>query len=158
MNAIIPTRRKSSDESRNSLPALFNDFFSDPFFGGSMSTFPSSFFSGAGTRLPSANIEETDAEFLVELCVPGLKRDDIKIDLEEGVMTIKSEKQEEKKEGNNQMKRREFSFSSFSRSFSLPENVDEDKINARYEDGILKVSIPKKEISTKKPKKEIKIS
>jgi HSP20 family protein len=158
MNAITPTRRKSSDEARTSLPALFNDFFSDPFFGGSLSTFPTSFFSGSATRLPSANIEETNTEFLVELCVPGLKRDDIKIDLEEGVMTIKSEKEEEKKENQNHMKRREFSYSSFSRSFSLPENVDEDKINAKYEDGILKVSIPKKEISTRKPKKEIKIS
>jgi HSP20 family protein len=133
-------------------------FLTTPFFGGSLSNFPGSFLSGAMNQMPSANIEETSNEYIVELSAPGLKRDDFRIDLEDGLLTISSEKEEEKKDKDKNFRRREFSYSSFTRSFSLPENVEEDKISASYSDGILHVTIPKKEATVKRPKKEIKIS
>jgi HSP20 family protein len=158
MSTLTPTRKKSSNGSGSLLPTLFNDFFNDPFFGGSLSNLPGSLFTGAINQGPSANIEETNNEYIIELSAPGLKREDFKIDLEDGLLTISSEKEDEKSETKKNFRRREFSYSSFNRSFSLPENVLEDKIDARYSDGILHVTIPKKEATIKRPKKEIKIS
>jgi HSP20 family protein len=111
----------------------------------------------SGLKVPLANISETKNEFKVDLSAPGLKRDDFKVEIEDGTLTISSEKEEEKKEDQKNYKRREFSYSSFSRSFSLPENVQEDKINAKYDDGMLHVTIPKKEVIPAMPKKAIKV-
>ena len=94
---------------------------------------------------------------LVELAAPGLEKKDFKIELENQVLTVSSEKEEEKKEETKNFKRREFSYNSFSRSFQLPEDVLSDKIDAKYENGILKLSVPKKEVTVSKPKKEIKV-
>lgn len=111
-------------------------------------------------KVPSANITESDKDYKIEVAAPGLDKKDFKIELENKVLSISSEKEQEKEkeEESKNYKRREFSYSSFSRSFQLPEDVLADKIDAKYENGILKVSVPKKEVSVSKPKKEIKVS
>lgn len=109
-------------------------------------------------KVPSANITESDKDYKIELAAPGLEKKDFKIEVEEKVLTISSEKKEETKEENENYKRREFSYSSFSRSFQLPADILTEKIDAKYENGILKLSVPKKEETISKQKKEIKIS
>ncbi|MES2285507.1 MAG: Hsp20/alpha crystallin family protein [Bacteroidota bacterium] len=109
-------------------------------------------------KVPSVNITETEKEYKIELAAPGLEKKDFKIEVENKVLVISSEKEEEKKEEDKNYKRREFSYSSFSRSFQLPEDILSDKIDAKYENGILKLSVPKKEVSVSKQKKEIKVS
>jgi HSP20 family protein len=106
---------------------------------------------------PDANIVEGEKDFKIELAAPGLERKDFKIELDGGLLTISSEKKEEKEESQKNFLRKEFSYSSFSRNFTLPENSVSDKIEAKYESGILNVIIPKKEVTLSKPKKEIKV-
>jgi HSP20 family protein len=105
------------------------------------------------------NIKESTDEFEVELAAPGLDKKDFNIELNNDMLTISSEKkiENEIKEG-QQFARREFSYQSFSRSFTLPNTVDNDKIRAKYENGILRVSIPKKDEAKPKPVKQIDIS
>lgn len=109
-------------------------------------------------KVPSVNITETEKAYNVELAAPGLEKKDFKIELENKLLIISSEKEEETNETGKDYKRKEFSYSSFSRSFQLPEDVLTDKIEAKYEDGILKLDIPKKEVAAIKSKKEIKVS
>jgi HSP20 family protein len=115
-------------------------------------------FSTTNTTLPSVNIKEDDNGFEVELAAPGLEKGDFKVELDKSVLTISSDKkvENETKEG-QQFTRREFSYQSFSRSFTLPSIVEADKIAAKYENGILRVSIPKKEEAKPKPAKQIEI-
>lgn len=115
-------------------------------------------FSNTNTTLPSVNVKESADGFEVDMAAPGLEKKDFKIEINHGTLTISSEKkvENETKEG-QQFTRREFSYQSFSRSFTLPETVDDDKISAKYENGILKVSIPKKEEAKPKPAKTIEI-
>ena len=156
--SLIPNKRKRASRGNGSaFPSLINDFFSDPFFTPSLERFPSPFMSGM-SEVPSANLRETNDQYIVELSAPGLKKDDFNVDIQDGVLTISSEKEEETKDDNKDYKRREFSYSSFTRSFTLPENVNEEKIEAKYTDGILEVKIPKTEVTINKPKKEIKVS
>jgi HSP20 family protein len=109
------------------------------------------------SEVPSANLRETNDKFIVELSAPGLKKDDFKVEIDDGRLVVSCEKEEEKKDEDKNYRRREFSYSSFCRTFELPDNAAEDKINATYADGILEVSIPKKEVTVSKPKKEIKV-
>lgn len=108
--------------------------------------------------MPSANITESEKEYLIELAAPGLTKKDFKVENNNGVLTISAEKKEEKKESEGGYTRREYSYNSFSRSFTLPENSKADHIDAKYEDGILKLTVPKKELTPVKPKKEITVS
>ena len=108
------------------------------------------------TSLPSVNIEETEKDFKIQLAAPGLKKEDINIELANNVLTISSEKHEEKEESGNYY-RKEFNYQSFSRSFTLPENANESKIEASYKDGILHVDVAKKQISSPKSVKNISI-
>ncbi len=87
----------------------------------------------------------------------GSAKKDFKIAVEDDCLTISAEKEEEKNESNHRFTRKEFSYNSFTRSFTLPQTVNADKIDATYNDGILKLSIPKKEETKLLPKKEIKI-
>jgi HSP20 family protein len=107
---------------------------------------------------PSVNISETDKEFKIELAAPGLKKEDFKVAVDKGILTISSEKQTEKTEEKKNYWKKEFSYNQFSRSFQLPENTLADKIDAKYENGILNVILPKKEVSVAEPQKEIKVS
>lgn len=96
-------------------------------------------------RIPAVNISETENEFHVELAAPGLKKEDLKIGLDKNVLTVSSEKKTENVEEGKKFSKREYSYNSFSRSFTLPESADHSKIEADYTDGILTLTITKKE-------------
>ncbi|MCX6252134.1 MAG: Hsp20/alpha crystallin family protein [Bacteroidetes bacterium] len=106
---------------------------------------------------PAANIIEQPDNFELELAAPGMKKDDFKISLENSVLTISSELRNETQEEGKNYTRKEFSYGSFSRSFTLPKTINMDKIQAEYQDGILKVILPKKEEAKLEIRKEIKI-
>jgi HSP20 family protein len=116
-------------------------------------------FRNEETSVPKVNIKETDNKYQVELAVPGVNKEDLHIDLEDNLLSISAEKQDEKeeKEEDGKFSRREFSYTSFKRVFTLPENANADKINAEYKDGILCLDIPKKEEKKNKTSKNIKI-
>lgn len=108
--------------------------------------------------VPNANIAENEKDYKIEVAAPGLEKKDFKVQVENGILTVSGEKEEEDKEERKNYKRREFSYRSFSRSFTLPENSLPDKIEAKYDNGILTLSLPKKEIEVSKPVKQIKVS
>lgn len=96
-----------------------------------------------GKKMPAVNISETDDTFLVELAAPGMEKKDFQVSVEEGVLTIRSEKEEKKEEKEKNYRRQEYSFESFERCFRLPDNVNADAVNAKYDNGILKISLKK---------------
>lgn len=108
--------------------------------------------------LPAVNILEEEKEFLIELAAPGMNKKDFHINVENGILTISVEKEIEKEEEKKNYTRKEYNFSQFTRSFSLPENVSDEKIKALYEDGILKLQVAKKEPTKVLPKKEITVA
>lgn len=107
--------------------------------------------------LPAVNVKETEKNYEIEVAAPGRSKKDFNISAENGVLTISSEQTEEKEQKENGYTRKEFSYNSFSRSFSLPENSNEEDIKANYADGILKLEIAKKIISQPKLKKAIEV-
>jgi HSP20 family protein len=123
--------------------------------------FDDDFFSSVPSRtnsMPAVNIREDEKNYFLELAVPGIEKNDIKIDINEDVLTISSERKNEMEENKEGYTRKEFSYSSFVRSFYIPENVNPDSIQANYKEGILTVSLPKMEEDKKKLSREIKIS
>ena len=96
-------------------------------------------------RVPAVNISETENEFQVELAIPGVKKEDLKISLDKNVLTVSSEKKTENVEQSKKFSKREYSYNAFSRSFTLPESADHSKIEADYTDGVLTLTISKKE-------------
>ncbi|MEX2511946.1 MAG: Hsp20/alpha crystallin family protein [Cyclobacteriaceae bacterium] len=108
-------------------------------------------------EIPSVNVKEKDNEFQVEVAAPGFEKKDFKIEFSDGVLTIQAEKEEKKEEQKEEYKRQEFSYSSIKRSFSLPENIENEKIQAKYENGILHLNIPKTKVGVTAAKKEIKV-
>jgi HSP20 family protein len=125
----------------NRQPSVFDRFFENDLFDWSNRNF-----SSTNTTLPSVNIKESREDFEVEVAAPGLTKNDFKIQLNHDLLTISSEKEIDNETNNGQsFTLREFSYQSFSRSFTLPNTVDYGKIVAKYENGILKVIIPKKE-------------
>ncbi|MFA5973365.1 MAG: Hsp20/alpha crystallin family protein [Lentimicrobiaceae bacterium] len=133
---------------------LFNDFLNRDWFDWNNQNY-----SLTNTTIPAVNIKETVNEFEVDVAAPGMSKEDFKIELNNNVLTISSEKQTENetKEGKN-VTRMEFSYQSFSRSFTLPAIVETERITAKYENGLLRVNIPKKEEAKPKPLKQIKVS
>ncbi|WP_034043902.1 Hsp20/alpha crystallin family protein [Wocania ichthyoenteri] len=111
-----------------------------------------------GITLPKVNIKETADAFVVEMAVPGLKKSDFKLDLDNQVLSISTETKEENEHKDENYMRREFGYSSFKRTFTLPESVNDEKIDARYKDGVLSILLPKKEEAKQKPARTIKIS
>ena len=132
----------------NTLADVFQNFF-DPDYA--------DFFHRRGTD-PAANIFEHPDSFELNLAAPGMKKDDFKIQLENNILTISSDKQDEKEEEGKSYTRKEFHYGSFSRSFTLPKTIDLEKIKADYDTGILKVLLPKKDEAKLEIKKDIKIS
>lgn len=126
------------------MPSVFNDFFR-PW----NNWFEDGFFNNNSLSVPAVNITENKDDFAVSLAAPGMKKDDFNIDVEGNMLTISCGKEEKKEEKEAKFTRREYNYSSFSRSFTLPEEVMKDKIEARYEDGILKLVLPKKEEARK---------
>lgn len=143
---------KRSNSLFPSVPSFFDDFLTRDVFERSNTN------NGYGSSLPAVNIKEDDNNFEVEVAVPGLKREDFNIELEKDVLTISSENKTKSETDESNFMRREFRYSSFKRTFSLPENkVNGDKVNAKYTDGVLHVTLPKKEEAKPKPVRTIKI-
>ena len=123
-----------------SMPSVFEDFFkpwSQWFDDGGL--------TNRRMNIPAVNIKENGNHYTVTLAAPGLKKDDFKIDVEGNMLTISSEKEENKEEKYEKFTRKEYSYSSFSRSFTLPEDVKEEAIEATYENGVLNLRLPRKE-------------
>ena len=137
----------------NVFPSLWNGFFDDGWF-----SMPNMF--QTGTSVPAVNIKDTADNFIVEMAAPGMKKEDFHVDLDNNVLTIsvedKHEESDEDKDG--RYTRREFNYRAFSRTFTLPDIVEADKISAKYKDGVLLITIPKKEEAKPKPVKHIAIS
>ncbi|HUR11211.1 MAG TPA: Hsp20/alpha crystallin family protein [Flavitalea sp.] len=146
---------KRNGNSYQAVPDLFDDFLNRNLFD-----WRSTNFSDSGTTLPAVNIKETNENFEVEMAAPGMEKKDFNILLEGNTLTISAESNHERenKEGET-YSRKEFSYFSFQRKFTLPKDVvDEEQINARYENGILQLIIPKKEEAKKKGPKMISIA
>ena len=107
--------------------------------------------------VPAVNVKENEKGFEIEVAAPGLAKKDFNITVDNRVLTISSEKEEEKEEKQDNYTRREFSYSSFSRSFTLPEDVNEDDLKANYADGVLRLTVPKKTIAQPKVRKAIEV-
>jgi len=137
-----------------SISGMLDDFFTNDLFDWNMKNF-----SMTNTTLPAVNIREEDDKFIVEMAAPGMKKEDLKINVEGQMLRISSEREEEKevKDEDKKYMRREFSYQSFIRSFTLPKFVDADRIVATYRDGILFLEVPKKEEAKVKPVKRIEI-
>jgi HSP20 family protein len=122
-------------------PTFFDDFFKpwNEWFenGGNL--------WNRALTVPAVNITENKDDYSVSLAVPGMKKDDFKIDVDGNMLTISCEKGESKEEKDKKFTRKEYNYSSFSRSFTLPDEVNKEKIDAKYEDGVLKLSLPRKE-------------
>lgn len=139
---------------QDQLPSLFDRFFENDLFDWTTRNF-----SNTNTTLPSVNIKEDQDGYEVEMAAPGFGKQDFKVELNNNVLTISSEKKLENETSEGQrFTRQEFSFQSFSRSFTLPDSVESDKIVAHYENGILKVEIPKKEETKPKAIRQIEIN
>lgn len=134
--------------------SFFNDFLNRDWYDWNNQNY-----SLTNTTIPSVNIKETENEFEVDMAAPGMNKEDFKIELNNNILTISSERQMENEtsKGKN-VTRREFSYQSFSRSFTLPAIVETDQITAKYENGLLRVNIPKKEKAKPKPLKQIQVS
>jgi HSP20 family protein len=118
----------------------------NPFFNDVYSLLNDSYLSEKiATRTPAVNIAESDNQFEIDLAVPGLSKEDIKINLDKNVLSVSADKKTETVDENKKFTKREYSFNSFSRSFNLPESADQSKIEADYTAGILKLTIAKKE-------------
>ncbi len=141
----------------NSFYPAFPDLW-DNFFGADLKGWDNSNFSSTNTSLPAVNIKETGESYEIEVAAPGMNKKDFNVILEKNILSISSEKKEENTANEKNFSRREFSYQSFKRSFSLPENqVEGEKITAKYNDGILCITLPKKEEVKPKPPREIKI-
>jgi len=129
-------------------PALMNDIFKPDWFGGMENDY---------TTIPAVNIKENEASFNLELAIPGFKKSDFNIEVDDAILTISSEVVSKDESLDDSYTRKEFLVSSFKRAFTLPETIDESNIKANYEAGILSLSLPKKEEALPKPKRLIEI-
>ncbi len=148
------TLAKRSDHWLPSVPSWF-----DKFFEGDLMDWNTWNFAGMNSTLPAVNVKEKEDEYVIEVAAPGMQKKDFHVNYDNGRLTISSEKKEEKEHKDERVNRREFSYQSFQRSFTVPEEqVNADKIGAKYADGILYLNLPKRDEVKAKPAKEIKIS
>ncbi|OYQ43405.1 molecular chaperone Hsp20 [Flavobacterium cyanobacteriorum] len=139
---------KRNGNSNGLFPSVMDELFKD-WMGGTQVMH---------RMVPPVNIRENEDSYLVELMAPGMKKEDFNIELDNDLLTISSEIKHENNHENGKYTKREFMYSSFRRSFTLPETVKEEDINASYQDGILKITLPKKEEALPKPKRLIEIA
>lgn len=128
----------------SAMPSVFEDFFK-PW----SQWFDDSALVKRVANMPPVNIRENGSHYTVTLAAPGLKKEDFHIDLDGNMLTISSEKEEKKEEKAEKFTRKEYSYTSFSRSFTLPDDAKPEAIDARYENGELKITLPRKEVSKK---------
>ena len=145
---------KAVEKTRTTWPSVFESGWMDKFFNAPLDEF---FNVSKVLNSPAVNVSETDKEFKLSFAAPGLEKKDFKVDAYDEMLTISAEHETEKKEEKNgRFNRREYNYSSWSRSFTLPENCDTGKIDVEYKNGELKILIPK--IEVKEPKKMKSIS
>jgi HSP20 family protein len=159
--SVVAPLRSPTFHSFSSLPSLMDQVFNDdPFFNWSSNLRRAFIPDTLGTALPAVNIRETGDDFIIEVAAPGMNKQDFKIECNNQLLQLSYKRTAEKKEGSSdgEFLRMEYNFESFSRSFQLPESVNTEKVSAKYEDGILRVTIGKKEEARKKPVREISIS
>ena len=152
----VPKNGNVANTNSNANYSNVSTWLDDIFNRDLPSVFTSNF--NTGMSVPKVNIKETADAFMVEVAVPGLKKSDFKLDLDNQVLTISTESKEENEHKEENYTRREFGYSAFKRTFTLPDSVNDEKINANYTDGILSVLLPKKEEAKQKPVRSIKIS
>lgn len=146
------TMSKIVKRTQDPFHGWFDDFFTKDWFGGS--SMPTRW----NKTIPAVNVSDLEHAYQVEVAAPGLNKGDFSVEIEHGVLTISTEKQEEQTEEKDHYTRREFSYSSFKRSFTLPDNViDEEKVSASYVDGILRITLPKKDEVVSPQGKKIEI-
>ena len=136
--------------NRNYVPAYWDDFFNDRFYK-HFNT------SSSQTHSPAVNIIEDEKGYRIEVALPGVSRKDFKLEVEDDILTISTEKKESKKDQQSNFLRREFNYHSFTRSFQLPEAIDQENIQASHESGILTVKLPKREEVLQKAPKQIEV-
>jgi HSP20 family protein len=128
-------------------PSLVDDFLNQDW----------SLKTAQATTMPAVNIKEMETSFEIELGVPGKKKEDFEIEVEDGILSISSTSEDEHTEGKGKFTRLEFSYNSFRRTFTIPESVDLTKIDAKYTEGVLRISLPKRKEALPQPKKLVKI-
>jgi HSP20 family protein len=134
------------------MPGLWDEFFGKEFNNGLSE-------DRSTLNIPAVNVRENNDNYMIEVAAPGLEKKDFHIDLENNLLTISSEKEfKQEEENDGKFVRREFGYSSFKRSFTLPESIDSEKIGASYKEGVLHITIPKKEEAKQKPPRQIAIS
>jgi HSP20 family protein len=139
------TYAKSLRPVFNTYPSLLDSFLND-------------FTKTKESIFPAVNIAETNDAFILELAVPGIKRDTIKVNIDNNMLIISNVTDETAEERNENFKRVEFNYSSFERSFRLPKSVDTDKIEATYDDGVLHLNLPKREEAKPKEPRLIEVT
>jgi len=152
----MKTLVNTNGNSFSSIPSLLNSLLTDDWFDSSLTNWRS-----ARASMPAVNVRESNDDFVIEVAAPGMKRADFKIELDNNVLTISSAAEENRDEKDNaaEYMRREFNYQAFQRSFSLPEaKVEGGKISAKYIDGVLYVTIPKREDAKLKPVRQITVS
>lgn len=127
-------------KKQNGVPAFLNVF--DELFN---TQWPEKYFDGNGIFKPSVNVTETGSAYKIDFAVPGFSKEDFQVHVEKEFLSVSAQKEENKETKEGKVTRREFSFGSFKRTFTLPEHVETGKIDATYENGILSVVLPKKE-------------
>ena len=158
MNKLATVQKNGSSANLS----RFQDFpawssWIDNMFSNELPTLMMSNFN-TGMTLPKVNLRETPDAYFVDMAVPGMKKEDFQIDLDNHILSISSETSYDQENNQDDYKRREFGYSAFKRTFTLPESIEENEIKATYKDGVLKVHLPKKEEAKQKPPRVITIS
>jgi HSP20 family protein len=139
--------------NRENLPAIFDDFFR-PW----NEWFDNDRLINRAITVPAVNISEEDKGYKVTMAVPGMKKDDFRVDVTGNIITISASKEEEKEDSNKKYTRKEYNYSSFTRSFTMPEEVNKKAIDASYDNGVLTLNLPKTGESKSREGKSIKVN
>lgn len=139
-------------QNKTSFPKVWDEWFSDFFRQVPDLSLPNT------QNMPAVNVKETERAYEIEAALPGMKKEDISVRVENGILQLKAEQKSEFESKEDNYTRKEFSYQSFSRSFRLPENAEPDQIEASYTDGILRLSIAKKSNSAQPEGKNIEIA
>jgi len=148
-------RELSTQKGLTNLPSL-SSWVDDVFENGIGTGFLSNF--NTGITLPAVNIRENADDYTLELAIPGMKKSDFNIDVDNKILSISSEIETKEESEEENYTRREFGYSSFKRTFAMPDTVNSEKVSANYEDGILRINLPKRDEAKEKPSRRIEIS